>query len=63
MKIILTESQIKFLLEGLSDDFEFREMIKSYESTVVDDEGKHYTFDDEDPNKPKTFIVSSKTDK
>lgn len=61
MKIIITETQIKFLLEGLSDDSEFREMIKSYESTVVDDEGKHYTFDDKDPKKPKTFIASSKT--
>lgn len=56
MKIIVTESQYNLLKENLVDDREFRETIKSFESTVTDSEGKHYTFDDKDPKSPKTFI-------
>jgi GH24 family phage-related lysozyme (muramidase) len=58
MKIIITESQYNLLKESLVDDEEFRETIKSYESTVTDPSGKHYTFDDKDPKNPKTFIKS-----
>ena len=56
MKIIVTEEQYNLLKESLVDDTEFRETIKSFESTVTDSKGNHYTFDDKDPKNPKTFI-------
>ena len=59
MKIIITESQYKLLMEGLADDDVFRDTIKGYESTVTDSSGQHYTFDDKDPKNPKTFVKTS----
>jgi GH24 family phage-related lysozyme (muramidase) len=56
MKIIITESQYKILNESLVNDKTFRETIKSFESTVTNSKGEHYTFDDKDPKNPKTFI-------
>jgi len=59
MKIIITESQLKSLLnENLATDKSFRDLIKSFESTVTNSKGQHYTFDDKDPKNPKTFIKS-----
>ena len=58
MKIIITESQYKILNESLVDDKVFRDTIKSFESTVTNSVGSHYTFDDKDPKNPKTFIKS-----
>ena len=58
MKIIITESQYKILNESLVNDKTFRETIKSFESTVTNSKGEHYTFDDKDPKNPKTFIKS-----
>ena len=58
MKIIITESQYKILNESLVNDKTFRETIKSFESTVTNSKGEHYTFDDKDPKTPKTFIKS-----
>lgn len=59
MKILLTETQYKILIEGLADDKVFRDTIKGYESTVTDSSGLHYTFDDKDPKDPKTFVKTS----
>jgi len=57
MKIIITESQLKILLkEGISDDQEFRNTIKKFESEVIGDDNKHYTFDDKDSGKEKTWV-------
>jgi len=58
MKIIITEKQYKILNESLVDDKVFRDTIKSFESTVTNSVGNHYTFDDKDPKNPKTFIKS-----
>lgn len=60
MKIIITENQHKMLLESVVSDVEFRNLIKGYESTVVNSKNQHYVFDDKDPKLPpnnkKTFI-------
>jgi GH24 family phage-related lysozyme (muramidase)/LysM repeat protein len=60
MKIIITENQHKMLLESVVSDTEFRDLIKGYESTVVNSKNQHYVFDDKDPKLPpnnkKTFI-------
>ena len=56
MKIIITETQYNILNESLVNDKVFRETIKSFESTVTNSVGNHYTFDDKDPKNPKTFI-------
>jgi len=58
MKIIITERQYKILNESLVDDKVFRDTIKSFESTVTNSVGSHYTFDDKDPKNPKAFIKS-----
>jgi GH24 family phage-related lysozyme (muramidase) len=64
MKIIITENQFKTLLtESIADDAELRDIIKNYESTVVDSKGNHYVFDDKDSKTPKTFIVNNKLKK
>lgn len=65
MKIIITEAQFNLLLESspIANDKEFRDTIKSFESTVVDSTGKHYVFDDKDPKNPKTFINDPKKKK
>jgi GH24 family phage-related lysozyme (muramidase) len=49
MKIIITENQLKRLInEGLADDSEFQEMVKSWEGSVIDPKTKlHVTYDDE----------------
>jgi GH24 family phage-related lysozyme (muramidase) len=49
MKIIITESQYRFLLKESStlyDDPEFLELIKGYEGSVKTKDGKHITYDD-----------------
>jgi len=56
MKIIITERQYNILNESLVNDDVFRNTIKSFESTVTNSVGNHYTFDDKDPKNPKTFI-------
>ena len=58
MKIIITETQYNILNESLVNDKVFRDTIKSFESTVTNSVGSHYTFDDKDPKNPKTFIKS-----
>lgn len=58
MKIIITETQYNILNESLVNDKVFRDTIKSFESTVTNSVGNHYTFDDKDPKNPKTFIKS-----
>jgi GH24 family phage-related lysozyme (muramidase) len=64
MKIIITENQFKSLLtESMGGDEELREIIKNYESTVVDSKGNHYVFDDNDPKNPKTFVANNKLKK
>ena len=64
MKIIITENQFKTLLtESIADDPELRDIIKNYESTVVDSKGNHYVFDDKDSKNPKTFISNNKLKK
>ena len=64
MKIIITENQFKTLLtESIADDAELRDIIKNYESTVVDSKGNHYVFDDKDSKTPKTFISNNKLKK
>jgi len=66
MKVVITESQFKYLLfesSPIADDKEFRNTIKSFESTVVDSTGKHYVFDDKDPKNPKTFVNNAKKKK
>ena len=64
MKIIITENQFKSLLtESIADDSELRDIIKNYESTVVDSKGNHYVFDDKDSKNPKTFISNNKLKK
>jgi len=64
MKIIITENQFKSLLtESIGGDEELREIIKNYESTVVDSKGNHYVFDDNDPKNPKTFVANNKLKK
>ena len=64
MKIIITENQFKSLLtESIADDAELRDIIKNYESTVVDSKGNHYVFDDKDSKNPKTFISNNKLKK
>lgn len=48
------------LFESVVNDTEFRNLIKGYESTVVNSKNQHYVFDDKDPKLPpnnkKTFI-------
>lgn len=61
MKIIITEEQYRLITEGLSSDNEFRNLIKSYESTVTNSKGQHYAFDDMDPKQTKTFVKTTKT--
>ena len=66
MKVVITESQFKYLLmesSSIANDKGFRDTIKSYESTVVDSNGKHYVFDDKDPKYPKTFVNDTKKKK
>ena len=66
MKVVITESQFKYLLletSSIANDKGFRDTIKSYESTVVDSNGKHYVFDDKDPKYPKTFVDDTKKKK
>lgn len=58
MKILITEKQYMLLKEGISDDEELIDTIKSYEGTVKNKKGEHYVFDDKDTSKPKTFINS-----
>ena len=61
MKVIITENQYQFLIESLIDDNEFRNLIKSYESTVKNSKGQHYVFDDKDPNQTKKFVTTKKS--
>ena len=64
MRIIISENQFKTLLtESIADDAELRDIIKNYESTVVDSKGNHYVFDDKDSKTPKTFISNNKLKK
>jgi hypothetical protein len=63
MKILITENQLLLLKESLINDEELRNTIKSFESTVVDNSGNHYVFDDADPKSPKTFVKSPKDKK
>jgi GH24 family phage-related lysozyme (muramidase) len=60
MKIIITESQHNLLIETIVNDNEFRNLIKKYESTVINSKNQHYTFDDKDPNQKKKFVTTNK---